>query len=136
MLDHAEFLCSNCFFGASDYYYCLAADNKILIAHQKMPVLNYEDQTKNRLAPVHPAWAAWSAPGQTFPISYNEKYVWIARPKEQAAHPHIWTYMKDFAFWATRGSGKEVRLKRSAMADIFINDGRCRAASDSLKSNK
>src|SRR5580658_9503825 len=78
LLDHAEFLCANCFFGASDYYYCFAADNKILIGYQRTPVLNWEDKSKNYLAPAHPAWAAWTAPGQTAPISYDDKYIWVS----------------------------------------------------------
>ena len=55
LLDRAEFLCDNCFFGASDYYYCFAADNKILVGYQRTPVLNYRDQSKNYLAPAHPS---------------------------------------------------------------------------------
>src|ERR1700677_1249363 len=79
LLDHAEFLCANCFFGASDYYYCFAADNKVLIGYQRTPVLNWQDKSKNYLAPVHPSWEAWTAPGQTVPINYDDKHIWIDR---------------------------------------------------------
>ena len=53
LLDHAEFLCANCFFGPSDYYYCFATNNKVLIGYQRTPVLNWRDQSKNYLTPVH-----------------------------------------------------------------------------------
>ena len=36
LLDHAEILCANCFVGASDYYYCFAADNTVLIGYQRL----------------------------------------------------------------------------------------------------
>src|SRR5580692_1352411 len=52
VLDHAELLCSNCFFGPSDYYFCFAADNKVLIGYQRTPVLNWQDDTKNYLTRV------------------------------------------------------------------------------------
>ena len=58
LLDHAEFLCANCFFGASDYYYCFEADNKVLIGYQKTPVLNWRNESKNYLTSVHHTWAA------------------------------------------------------------------------------
>ncbi len=38
LLDHNEYLCDNCLFGSSSYYYCFEADNKILIGYQKVPV--------------------------------------------------------------------------------------------------
>jgi hypothetical protein len=47
LLDHAELLCDNCFFGPSYYYYCFEADNKILISYQKNRVLNWEDKSRN-----------------------------------------------------------------------------------------
>ncbi|MGA3044572.1 MAG: hypothetical protein ABSF54_27680 [Bryobacteraceae bacterium] len=126
LLDRAEFLCDNCFFGASDYYYCFAADDKILIGYQRTPVLNWQDKSKNYLAPVHPSWAAWSAPGQTVPISYDDKHIWIDRVKP--ARPGFWGDLKTFAFWASRADGKQVRLTRSSVRDIFINNGQCRGA--------
>src|SRR5271170_8019585 len=79
LLDHAELLCDNCFFGPSYYYFCFAADNKVLIAYQRTPVINWEDKSKNYLTRVHRQWAAWAAPGQTVPISYDDKYIWVTR---------------------------------------------------------
>ena len=103
VLDHAEFLCSNCFFGASDYYYCFAAaDSSILIGYQRTPVLNWRDKSKNYLTRVHPGWTAWAPPGQSLAISYDDKYIWVSRAE-----------------------GKEVRLTRSSLRDIFTNDDRC-----------
>ena len=126
LLDHAEFLCANCFFGASDYYYCFAADNKILVGYQKTPVLNWRDQSKNYLAPAHPSWAAWTAPGQTVPISYDNKHIWVNRAKQ--VRRGFWAPLKAIAFWVSRADGKQVKLTQSSMRDIFTNNDRCRDA--------
>jgi hypothetical protein len=124
LLDHAEFLCDNCFFGASDYYYCFAADNKILVGYQRTPVLNWQDQSKNYLSPAHPSWAAWTAPGQTVPISYDGKYIWVNRVNQE--RPGFWGHMKSLAFWASRADAKQVRLTQSSIRDIFMNSAQCR----------
>jgi hypothetical protein len=134
LLDHAEFLCANCFFGASDYYYCFAADNKVLIGYQKTPVLNWRDQSKNYLTRAHGAWAAWTAPGQTVPISYDDKHIWVSRADGRQVRRDLWAHMKAIANWVTRSDGKQVKLKRSSMRDIFINSDRCRGA-DSAKAH-
>jgi hypothetical protein len=105
LLDHAELLCDNCFFGPSYYYYCFAADNKILIGYQRTRVMNWEDKSKNYLTKVHKAWTVWTPPGETVPISYDNKHIWVARP-----------------------SGKAVKLTQSYSHDIFITDDRCREA--------
>ena len=126
LLDHAEFLCDNCSFGASDYYYCFAAENKILVGYQRTPVLNWQDKSKNYLAPVHPAWAAWTAPGQTVPISYDDKHIWIDRVKP--VRRGFWGHVKAMAFWVSRGDSKQVRLTQSPKRDIFVNNDQCRAA--------
>lgn len=105
LLDRAELLCDNCFFGASDYYYCFAADNQILIAYQKTPVLNWWDKSKNYLTKFHRGWMAWTAPGPTVPISYDDKHIWVPRP-----------------------DGKTVKLTQSYSQDIFTNNERCRDA--------
>jgi len=126
LLDRAAFLCDNCFFGASDYYYCFAADNKILVGYQRTPVLNYQDKSKNYLAPAHPSWAAWTAPGQTVPISYDDKYIWVDREKQ--VRRGFWGHLKALAFWASRADGKQVRLKQSSLRDIFIDNDQCRGA--------
>lgn len=105
VLDHAELLCANCFFGTSDYYYCFAADNKIMIGYQRIPVFNWRDKSKNYLTKVHSGWAAWAAPGQTVPISYDDKHIWV-----------------------NRADGKQVKLKQSYSRDIFTNNDRCREA--------
>ena len=126
LLDHAEFLCANCFFGASKYYYCFEADNQVLVGYQKTPVLNWMDKSKNDLAPVHPAWAAWNAPGPTVPISYDEKHIWLNREKE--VRRGFWASLKGLAFWVSRGDDKRVKLTRSSMRDIFTNSDKCRNA--------
>ena len=46
----------------------------------------------------------YGAPGQTVPISYDDKHIWV-----------------------TREDGKQVRLTQTYSRDIFTND-RCRAA--------
>ena len=126
LLDHAEFRCSDCFFGASKYYYCFQADNKILIGYQKMPVFNFTDQSKNYLTQIRPAWGAWNTENATVPIAYDDKYIWLAR--RPAPKPHgFWASLKGDMVHASHGEGKQVRLRRSDMSDIFINDGRCHA---------
>jgi hypothetical protein len=127
LLDHAEFLCANCFFGASDYYYCFQAGNQILVGYEKTPVLNYTDQSKNYLTPVRPRWAPWTAPGQTMPIAYDDKYIWVTRPEAPPAKENVWAHLRGFAFWATRGNSKQVKLRRSDLRDIFLNNDQCRA---------
>ena len=128
VLDRAEYLCSDCFFGASDYYYCFAADNQVLIAYQRTRVLNYQDQSKNYLAPARPRWAAWSAPSQTVPISYDNKHIWVSRDERKPEKQSFWAHLKGFGIWASRGDSKQVKLTRSSMGDIFTNDVRCRRA--------
>jgi hypothetical protein len=104
LLDHVELPCTNCFFGTGDYYYCFAVDSKILLAYQRTRVLNWTDGSKNYLTKVHHGWNLWTAPGQTVPISYDNKHIWV-----------------------TRADGKQVRLNESYSRDIFTND-RCRKA--------
>jgi len=107
LLDHAEYLCDNCFFGPSYYYFCFAVDNNIFVAYQRIPVINWEDKSKNYLTKVHHQWDVWAAPGQTVPISYDDKHIWVDRGD---------------------GKGKEVRLIRKDSTGIFTNNDRCRAA--------
>ncbi len=105
LLDHAELLCDNCFFGTSDYYYCFAAEDKILIAYQRIPVLNWRDKSKNYLTRVHHAWTPWAAPGQTLAISYDAKHLWVTRP-----------------------DGKPVKLIQDYSEDVFTDSKRCQQA--------
>jgi hypothetical protein len=105
LLDHAELLCDNCFFGPSYYYYCFEADNKILIGYQKTRVLNWEDKSRNHLTKVHKAWTVWTPPGETVPIRYDDTRIWVARP-----------------------DGKPVKLIQSYSRDAFITNDRCREA--------
>jgi len=105
LLDHAELLCDNCFFGPSYYYYCFEADNKVLIGYRKTRVLNWDDKSKNHLAKVHKAWAVWTPPGETVPVSYDDTHIWVARP-----------------------DGKPVKLTQSYSRDVFSTNDRCREA--------
>ena len=105
VLDHAEFPCVNCFFGPSYYYYCFAADNKVLIGYQETPVINWRNESKNYLTKVHHAWTAWAAPGQSVPISYDNKHIWVARP-----------------------NGKHVKLTQDYSRAIFTNSQQCQGA--------
>ena len=77
VLDHAEVLCDNCFFGPSYYYYCFAADQKVLIGYQRTQVLNWEDKSKNYLTKVHSGWKVWNAPGETVPVSYDDQILGV-----------------------------------------------------------
>lgn len=108
ILDHADITCANCLFGSSKYYYCFAADDKVLVGYQSTRVLNFQDDSKNYLTKVHKGWTTWTAPGQSLPIGYDEKYIWVTRP-----------------------DGKQVRLTQTYTHDVFSNDDRCRKATKS-----
>jgi hypothetical protein len=103
VLDHAAFLCSNCFFAPSDYYFCFDTGNQIFVAYQRIPVINWQDKTKNDLTRVRHKWTVWDPPSQSFPISYDEKNIWVSRD-----------------------DGKQVKLIRSGLSDMFASDARCR----------
>jgi hypothetical protein len=106
VLDHAQFLCSNCFFAPSDYYFCFDTGNQIFVAYQRIPVINWRDKTKNdltRVPRVRDKLALWNPPTQSFPISYDEKNIWVSRD-----------------------NGKQVKLIRSGLSDRFASDARCR----------
>jgi hypothetical protein len=105
LLDHAELPCVNCFFGPSYYYYCFEADDKVLIGYQRTPVINWQDQSKNYLTRVHRGWTARTPPGQTLPISYDDKYIWVSRPE-----------------------GKPVKLTQTYSRDVFTANTRCQGA--------
>jgi hypothetical protein len=105
LLDHNEYLCSNCFFGASTYYYCFEADSKILIGYQKIPTLNWRDDASNDLTRVHKSWTPLTAEGQMIPLRYDDKFIWVTKP-----------------------DGKAVKLKQDYTTDIFINNSQCRGA--------
>ena len=105
LLDHAELLCDNCFFGPSYYYYCFEADSKILVGYQRTRVLNWEDKSKNYLTKVHKGWTVWSPPGETVPISYDDTHIWVDGP-----------------------NGKPVKLTQSYSRDVFTTNDRCREA--------
>lgn len=126
LLDHAELLCSNCLFGPSSYFYCFAVDNQILIGRQRVPVLNWEDNSKNYLTPVHGSWEAWMAPGQTVPITYDDKHIWVDRAGSKPSKAGFWGGLRGATAWITRADSKQVELLRSSPRDIFTNDQRCR----------
>jgi len=105
LLDSNEYLCSNCFFGANKYYYCFEADTKVLIGYQKVPVLNWKDPESNDLEKLHGAWRQWKKEGQTVPLRYDAKDIWVTQP-----------------------DGKQVKLKQDYSTDIFVNNSECRKA--------
>jgi hypothetical protein len=102
VLDRAELLCSNCFFAPSEYYFCFATDDKVMIAYQSTPVINWEDPSKNFLTRVHHQWIPWNPPGETIPMSYDDKHIWV-----------------------TRADGKEVKLIRSERHALFTHSAQC-----------
>ena len=105
VLDHADLLCANCFFGPSYYYYCFEAGDKVLIGYQRTPVINWRDESKNYLTKVHRGWTMWMPPGQSIPLSYDDKHIWVARP-----------------------DGKQVKLIQDYSRDLFTSSDRCRQA--------
>src|SRR5665213_3137977 len=102
LLDRAQVLCDNCFFGPSYYYFCFEAGNKILIGYQRTRVLNWEDKSKNYLTKVHKKWTVWTPPGETVPISYDDRHIWVAGP-----------------------NGKPLKLTQNYSLDVFITNDRC-----------
>lgn len=105
LLDSNQLLCNNCFFGASKYYYCFETDHKILIGFQKTPVLNWQDPASNDLVKLHKSWRPWTAEGQTVPLRFDDKDIWVTRP-----------------------DGRTVKLKQDYSNDIFVNNMDCRKA--------
>jgi len=89
--------------------------------------MNWEDKSKNYLKKVHGGWAAWTAPGQTVPITYDDKHIWVPRAEGKQVRG-LWAHLKATAAWIIRADGKQVRLTQSSMRDIFTNNDRCRDA--------
>jgi hypothetical protein len=130
LLDQAAFLCSNCFFGPSTYYYCFEVGSQILVGYQRTPVLNWQDESKNYLTSIHSTWTAWKASGQTIPISYDAKHLWVRRPDAEPASHGVGGDLKAAGKWLSRDNSKEVRLTRSSKRDIFTNEPRCRQSDE------
>jgi hypothetical protein len=105
LLDHAEVTCANCFLVPSYQYYCFEADNRVLIGYQRTLTMNWQDESKNYLTKIHRGWTPWTPPGQTLPISYDEKHIWITRP-----------------------GGKPVKLTQTYSRDVFTGNNRCQDA--------
>ncbi|HTA45643.1 MAG TPA: hypothetical protein VK789_24515 [Bryobacteraceae bacterium] len=105
VLDQNQYACASCFFGQSTYYFCFEADNKVLIGYEKIPTMNWIDPNKNWLTKAHKSWRPWAADGETIPLRYDEKHIWVTGP-----------------------NGKQVKLNQDYSTDIFINDQRCRTA--------
>jgi hypothetical protein len=105
LLDHNEYLCSNCFFGASTYYYCFEDDKKILIGYQKIPTLNWKDPASNDLTKVRKSWTPLTGESKDIPLRYDDKHIWLTGP-----------------------TGKTVKLTQDYTTDIFINNSQCRSA--------
>jgi hypothetical protein len=105
LLERNEYLCDNCFFGASTYYYCFEAGDKILIGYQKIPTINWKDPASNDLTKVHKSWAPASADEKNIPLRYDDKHIWITNDK-----------------------GKTVKLTQDYSRDIFVSNSQCRGA--------
>jgi hypothetical protein len=75
LLDHAEYICNNCLFGNSDYYFCFDVNSKILIGHEKIRTQMRKKAPDNLL----------ETRGNKVPIRFDDKYIWIPGPngKEQ-----------------------------------------------------
>ena len=107
LLDHGEYPCANCFFGASDYYFCFRTDaNKILIGHQHIPTINWRDTSKNYLVKAHKSWTPWQSDGAAVKLKFDSKYIWLPRASGK----------------------KDIRLTQDYTRDIFIDSQDCRAA--------
>ena len=105
ILERNQFRCNNCFFGPSDYYFCFAADNKVILAHAKIPTLNWRDDHQNYFGKVHAGWRDPDPAGQSVSILYDDKFVWMPR-----------------------SDGKQLRMTQDYSRDIFVANPQCRAA--------
>jgi hypothetical protein len=105
LLEHNEYPCAGCFFGASQYYFCFKADDKVLIGRAKIPTINYQDSGNNYLTKAHKGWLPWQSTGATVNLKYDDKYIWVPGP-----------------------NGKSIRMKQDYTRDIFIDSRACRAA--------
>lgn len=110
LLDHNGYSCANCFFGASTYYFCFEAGDKVLIGYEKIPTMNWTDSSTNWLTKAHKSWQpglseSQVSEGQPVPLRYDDKYIWI-----------------------TGANGKQVRLTQDYSTDIFISNRHCRDA--------
>jgi len=129
LLDHAEVRCSNCFFGPTDYYYCFEVDNKILVGVQKVPVLNWEDSSKNYLTRFHGQWKPWDPSSREMtPIVYDDRHIWVSRRAGQHLDPNHHGIQDPFrAVWSVfGGAGGNVKLTQTSLRDLFTEDNRCR----------
>lgn len=129
VLEHAEVRCSNCFFGPSNYYYCFAVDNQILVGVQRVPVLNWADSSKNYLTKLHGQWRPWDPSSrQMTPIVYDDKHIWVSRTADRKADPEHHRIAVPFrAVWSVfGGGGNDVKLTQTSLRDLFIDDNRCR----------
>ena len=105
ILDHNSYICHNCFFGTSDYYYCFDAGDKILIGYQKIPSMGWKDNDTNLLTRVRKNYAPWAPEGEKINLTYDDKMIYV-----------------------DRGDGKETRLIQNYQTDIFMHSAVCRGA--------
>jgi hypothetical protein len=104
ILEQESIPCVNCFFGPAKYYFCFSAQDKVILAYDRIPTFNWTDGSKNYFGKVHNAWRSPTPSGQALTIQYDDKHVWIPR-----------------------ADGKQIRLKLDYSTDLFT-DPRCRAA--------
>lgn len=104
ILEQEKYPCVNCFFGGSDYFFCFEADSQVLVAHDRIPTMNWTDGDKNYLGKLHGSWKAPAPENESMKIAYDEKHVWMAR-----------------------ADGKQIRLDREVSHDPFTNP-QCRGA--------
>jgi len=104
IVEAEKYACVNCFFGAADYFFCFQADSQILVAHDKIPSMNWTDGNKNYLGKLHKSWKIPTPPGDSVKIEYDEKHVWLPR-----------------------GDGKQIRMGREVQHNPFTN-AQCRGA--------
>lgn len=123
LIEQAEFPCANCLFGKSSTYYCFAAGSEVLVGRQKVPVLNYKDKSKNYLNWMHRGWAAWTPPGATLPITYDDKHIWVSRAE---AAPARRSFLRSIGNWFSRANDKQAKLTRSSERNVFSKEDRCR----------
>ena len=107
LLGSNSYICNNCFFGTSDYYYCFDTGDKTLIGYQKIPAMSWNDHNTNLLTRVRKSYVPWqSEPGTNkIKLTYDDKMIWV-----------------------TGANGKEVKLRQNYQTDIFLHNAQYREA--------
>jgi hypothetical protein len=100
LLDHAEYICNNCLFGNSDYYFCFDVNSKILVGHEKIRTQTWMKAPEGLLGER----------GKKVSIRYDDRYIWIPGPPGRG------------------GKAKDQRLVQDYTRKLFTFNDACQRA--------